>query len=527
MFLVRIIMADFLSWPFINFIFKLLGITEKNGKIPSQKSQEKPVMGENVRHTIDKDYVSGLRHYMKDFGTIPQNTTSYQKIEKISNLMNGYVGDLVSDVRAAMLERVLKIKDAFGKPGVAIGHVSGRELFLGLYPAGAVKSKGWNMFLTINPNPKEALYFKELKEDLSKKRNVAWRTYKAWRFKAYAKKIASVHSAKNWFTNLMRRYFRPWSINTLAQHYYFKNLWQDILKKATDPERQDQIRKIILRFSKKITALEEQGVTPMQIHKERAPYRLPLSADLKMRSTRGNKTVSSKYMFGVLSNHLSYRDLKKMAILKHTADPYNHLKDTDYVESVVYMIDRMQKMRFKSQSLQGPAFNISAPTSYKEPISQKPINKYLTRARMLHHLKEFERVLIPDNEQLYRLLSTTGVEAIQFDFSSNQYVERTSEKTFIENTIIASKKKSKTGRAILVIKNLTSETDNHAFKMAQKHGLETVILTSRQKLGGIKIPDDVTGLKKLGKVRMTDTDEQLNDLVKHLPVKKFIFDENQ
>jgi hypothetical protein len=143
---------------------------------------------------------------------------------------------------------------------------------------------------------------------------------------------------------------------------------------------------------------------------------------------------------------------------------------------------------------------------------------------ILHHLKEFERILIPDDVSLYHLLSQ-GIQAIEFDFSSNHYVERTAEKTYIERKILEAKEKNKNGKPILVIKYLNSETDQHAFNFARKNDFDIIVLTSRQRLNTLKIPGDKNGIRKLGKVRLVDTEEELAQLDKLLPVKKFKFDE--
>jgi hypothetical protein len=517
-------LADFLWWPLFNALGKILAFTRWYRYIPSERIKRKPTMGENIRHPIDKSYAPGLHHYSKNMDTIPKSPTSYQRLERWSDLFNGYFSDLASEVRGALLQRVLKIKKKFGKNGVALGHISQKEIFLGQFPAGGVESGGWNMFLTINPNLKEALTIMEFKKDLALKTNIIWRNYKSWRFKSYLKKSASKSLAKSWFTNLMRRYLKPWPINKSAQWYYLRYHWIEILNDATDPKRKVQIEKIVSQFTKKINKLEEKGIQPIMNAKVRAPWRLPLSSEYRMRSTRGNKTMASQFMFAVLSQQLSYRDLRKIAVLKYTADPYDQLKDKDYSESAVHMIDRMQETRHKTQSLQGSAFNISVPTSFREPISQKPINKPRTRMLILHHLKEFERILIPDDVSLYHLLSQ-GIQAIEFDFSRNHYVERTAEKTYIERKILEAKEKNKNGKPILVIKYLNSETDQHAFNFARKNDFDIIVLTSRQRLNTLKIPGDKNGIRKLGKVRLVDTEEELAQLDKLLPVKKFKFDE--
>jgi predicted amidohydrolase len=294
-------------YKILNFSMKKLRIIKSNYKLPSQEAKAHFVpLGENVRAPIDPDFAPELK----------KDLMSYELWKDSRSVMQGMMGHIISFSESLQglyynnLSRLraffdFNIKDSLNVDTISLGYLNRNEKLKGYFPNGGHEIGDYNVTHTVSAYTIQGLYLMQIKKELAG--SVYFKKWKEFHLTSKLRRISGYVETRNALLNYFNCWFKPWGINKLAQKYYKRRIWKDVLdlNKQMIEQRLSRIRELRKGTNgvKSLKILEKQ-LKQLRIRKREINQKISvLTKDIGRAVAKGKKPGLKK---NAIASHQSF-----------------------------------------------------------------------------------------------------------------------------------------------------------------------------------------------------------------------------
>jgi len=538
------------SYQYLNRGLKGFGFANKLSKLPSEQVSTTAIpLGKNNREPVDPDFLPEILPDIKSYHTSGKKNKNTRIIDRLVlsyERLQGLYYNNISILKGFYDFNIKQSLNALEKPGISFGYMTRNTKLKGFYPKGGQELGDFNVTHTISDYTIRSMYVLQLKKILANSTRLSsfkWHLQK-FRLNSALKDISSYVETRSALTNIFYRWINPWGINKTARFYYKRRVWrdiQDLNKKVIERQskRLEDLRKDpkangnVLVLQKQLSALQKraqliQGIIggfedkieialkngklpglkkrALKSHKSIHLPGLFSQKEWIYRDTRHNRNMGNLLQTGMLAPYFPRREFKRISLMKDLVDPYHLMSDENYAALVARLHVRDMRLH-KNQSVHGVFFEINSRGSFVEPISSSANELHYVEKRVKTYLTEYQKVLRTDLTSVGKKLANQPV--LFLPESRGSFADRDWETHVIKrelDQLIDDLTKSKySKKAYIVIKDLIEETDVLMFKAVQEYlkknknplQIEIMVLTTRQSLSKIHMPESIADLQNL------------------------------